>query len=176
MRGSQATSRPSYREAVLRLASARALPDEIDSCGRTVVEQMAVVVDVRQQARIREAAGRGVCGQGQVVQPEELVPAADGHVAGEPIGGAEIELADESGGGVVAGGFDERVRRRLERVRAAVGHVAVQAGLADGVDLQPAAAVGECPIGAEMSALQLVVVANLVGDDAVRAVVKKVDE
>ena len=45
------------------------LPHEVGTDDRTVVEQVLAVVDGSQQAGVQQAAGGGVAGEGDVVEP-----------------------------------------------------------------------------------------------------------
>ena len=127
------------------------LPGEVDAGGRTVVEQVLAVVDDSQQAWVSQATGGCIAGEGDIVEPQQVVTAVDCHVARELVGGGEVEFADKGAVGVHAGeATDEVTVRALEFIDAAAGFVSIEAGFADRVDLQRIATIGELPIEAHL--------------------------
>ena len=62
--------------------------------GRGALVEQAVELDVVEQARVEQAAAGGVAGEGDVVDPQQLVTAAEGDVLRQAVAEREVDLAD----------------------------------------------------------------------------------
>src|SRR5206468_2470150 len=103
----------------------------------------------------RAGAGDLVAGKSDAFDPERLVAAVDGEVAGEAVAGENVQLTDK---GNAVHGVVSRAEHRAQGLRQTGGGLGldpVDAGLADGGEFE-VAAVGELAVHTELDAQEVI--------------------
>ena len=124
-----------------------------------------------EQARVQQAAAGLVGRQGDVAQPEQLIAPANGNVTCQDICGRKIEFACEGGGSTSTGKTTDGRSDGAKLPDAAIVGIPEDACLADDVELERVAATCQRPVGADLAAIQMViVVVATLGDGVVEDV------